>query len=53
MVPGPGKLRVVFTPDGPGDTIDLTVHEFVDSGGVSLSMFNTDKVIHPLHFMLS
>ena len=44
VVPGTGKVELVYTPSGGGEKQTFTVHEFEDGGGVSLGMFNTDKV---------
>uniref|UniRef100_A0A3G5ANV5 Isocitrate dehydrogenase [NADP] n=1 Tax=Tetranychus truncatus TaxID=93132 RepID=A0A3G5ANV5_9ACAR len=45
VVPSSGKLEIKFTPADGGETIERTVFEFKDGGGVSLSMYNTDKSI--------
>jgi isocitrate dehydrogenase len=45
VVPGPGKVELVYTPSGGGEKQSFTVHEFEDGGGVTLGMFNTDKSI--------
>uniref|UniRef100_A0A3G5APD6 Isocitrate dehydrogenase [NADP] n=1 Tax=Tetranychus evansi TaxID=178897 RepID=A0A3G5APD6_9ACAR len=45
VVPSSGKLEIKFTPANGGETIERTVFEFKDGGGVSLSMYNTDKSI--------
>ena len=43
LIPGPGKLRMVF--DGAdGNTIDLEVFEF-ESPGVAMTMYNLDQSI--------
>jgi len=43
LIPGPGKLRLVW--DGAnGDTIDLDVFDFPDSG-VAMAMYNLDQSI--------
>ena len=44
VIPGPGKVELVYTPTGGGEKQAFTVHEFQDGGGVTLGMFNTDKV---------
>lgn len=44
MVPGNGKVELVYTPSGGGEKLCFTVHEFEDGGGVALGMYNTDKV---------
>ena len=48
VVPGPGKVELVYTPSGGGEKQSFTVHEFEDGGGVTLGMFNTDKVLYTL-----
>ena len=45
VVPGDGKLEVTFTPKDGGEPIKHTVFEFEGSGGVALSMYNTDSSI--------
>lgn len=45
VVPGNGKLEITFTPENGAKPIRYTVYEFKDGGGVSLSMYNTDKSI--------
>lgn len=50
VVPGTGKVELVYTPSGGGEKQSFTVHEFEDGGGVALGMYNTDKVGEsPLH----
>ena len=44
VVPGTGKLELVYTPSEGGEKQSFTVHEFNDGGGVALGMYNTDKV---------
>lgn len=44
VVPGPGKLEIVFTPESGRDVMKYTIHDF-DGAGVALGMFNTDKSI--------
>ncbi|XP_020908174.1 isocitrate dehydrogenase [NADP] cytoplasmic [Exaiptasia diaphana] len=44
VVPGPGKVTITYTPEDGSKPIEYTVHEFKDSGGVTMGMFNTDKV---------
>lgn len=43
MVPGAGKLEIKWTPKEKGDEIKYEIFEF-EGPGVSLSMYNTDKV---------
>uniref|UniRef100_A0A9R1W0Z9 Isocitrate dehydrogenase [NADP] n=1 Tax=Lactuca sativa TaxID=4236 RepID=A0A9R1W0Z9_LACSA len=45
VIKGPGKLKMVFVPEGQGETIDLEVYNFTGAGGVALSMYNTDESI--------
>lgn len=46
VVPGPGRLEVSWTPSEPGNQqpIKFTVFDFERSGGVALTMYNTDEV---------
>ena len=50
VVPKPGKVEVTYTPTDGSEPIKYTVFEFKDGGGVSLSMYNTDKVWLISHF---
>lgn len=43
VVPGPGKLEMVFTPPS-GQPVKYTVHDY-KGAGVALGMFNTDESI--------
>lgn len=45
VVPGAGKLEIKFTPKSGGETIQHTVFDFEDCGGIALGMYNTDKSI--------
>uniref|UniRef100_A0A2L2Y4V3 Isocitrate dehydrogenase [NADP] n=1 Tax=Parasteatoda tepidariorum TaxID=114398 RepID=A0A2L2Y4V3_PARTP len=45
VVPGPGKLEIKYTPADGSTPLQYTVFDFKDGGGVSLSMYNTDKSI--------
>jgi len=45
VVPKPGKVEVTYTPADGSEPLKYTVFEFKDGGGVSLSMYNTDKSI--------
>lgn len=45
VVPGVGKVELVYTPSGGGEVQTFTVHDFEDGGGVALGMFNTDRSI--------
>jgi isocitrate dehydrogenase len=43
LAPGPGKLQLVFTPEGGGKPITENVYDFKGKG-VALAMYNTDDV---------
>ena len=43
IVPGAGKLEMVYTPADGAEPIKYTVHDF-SGAGVALGMFNTDEV---------
>jgi len=43
VVKEPGKLELVFTPNG-GKEHRMEVFTFKDRGGVGMSMYNTDEV---------
>ena len=43
-VPGKGKLRLVFEPEGGGQPLDIEVFKFPDSG-VAMAMYNLDESI--------
>lgn len=45
VIQGPGTLKMVYVPDDQNDKIELEVFKFKNSGGVSLSMYNTDESI--------
>lgn len=45
VVPGNGKLEIKFVPADGSEPITHEVYEFKEGGGVSLSMYNTDKSI--------
>jgi len=45
VVPGPGKVEIKYTPADGSAPLSYTVFDFKDGGGVSLSMYNTDKSI--------
>lgn len=45
VVPGPGKLEIKYTSADGSNSICHTVFDFKDTGGISLSMYNTDKSI--------
>ena len=44
LIPGPGKLRMVYEPSDGGQAMDLEVHEF-DQSGVAMAMYNHDESI--------
>jgi isocitrate dehydrogenase len=44
LIPGKGKLRLVFEPEGDGDTIDIDVFDF-PSSGIAMGMYNLDDSI--------
>jgi isocitrate dehydrogenase len=44
VVPGPGKLKLTFTPSDGGEAIDIDVFDF-PGGGVALGMYNLDASI--------
>ncbi|KAL8607667.1 NAD-dependent isocitrate dehydrogenase [Nucella lapillus] len=44
VMDGPGKLELVFTPEG-GKPDAVTVFDFKNGGGVGLAMYNTDESI--------
>ena len=44
LIPGAGKLRMVFEPSDGDEAIDLEVHDF-DQAGVAMAMYNHDESI--------
>ena len=44
LIPGPGKLRMVYEPADGGEVMDLEVHNF-DQAGVAMAMYNHDESI--------
>ncbi|EIE20155.1 isocitrate dehydrogenase 1, soluble [Coccomyxa subellipsoidea C-169] len=44
VIPGPGKMELVFTPEGGGPPERHTVHDF-DGAGVVMGMYNTEASI--------
>ena len=44
VLPGEGKLELVFTPDG-GSSESRTVYELKSGGGIGMAMYNTDESI--------
>ncbi|KAK4491870.1 hypothetical protein RD792_002649 [Penstemon davidsonii] len=45
VIQGPGNLKMVFVPATADESIELEVYNFTGSGGVALSMYNTDESI--------
>lgn len=45
VIPGKGRVELIYTPEDGGEVQRYTVHEFKDGGGVSMGMFNTDTSI--------
>ncbi|XP_048429667.1 isocitrate dehydrogenase [NADP]-like [Pyrus x bretschneideri] len=45
IVEGPGKLKLVFVPDGPNEKTEWEVYRFTGAGGIALFMYNTDESI--------
>lgn len=45
VVPGPGKLQLVYTPKDGSKPVSLDVYDF-KAPGVAMSMYNTDEVRH-------
>ncbi|KAG8558723.1 hypothetical protein GDO81_017125 [Engystomops pustulosus] len=45
VVPGPGTVEISFTPKNGGEPIKYVVHNFEETGGVALGMYNTDQSI--------
>jgi len=45
VVPKPGKLELVFTPDDKSAVEKMTVFQFKQRGGVGMAMYNTDESI--------
>src|SRR4051794_9597825 len=44
LIPGKGTLRLVFEPEDGGETIDIKVFDFPDSG-IAMAMYNLDDSI--------
>ncbi len=44
MVPGDGKLEIMFTPKDGSEPMKFNVFDFEGTGGVALAMYNTDSV---------
>jgi isocitrate dehydrogenase len=45
VVPGPGTLRMVYTPADGGESTDIEVFNFTEGGGVGQTQYNTDESI--------
>jgi len=43
-IPGKGRLKLVFEPEGNGRSEEWTIHDY-DSAGIALGMYNTDESI--------
>lgn len=48
VVPGPGKVELVYTDAATGEKKTFEVFDFKQGGGVAMGMYNTDKVRHLL-----
>ncbi|PON79589.1 Isocitrate dehydrogenase NADP-dependent [Trema orientale] len=44
IIDGPGKLKLIYEPDGIEKKMEIEVFRFTGAGGVALSMYNTDEV---------
>ncbi|KAJ4287087.1 NADP-dependent isocitrate dehydrogenase [Collariella sp. IMI 366227] len=44
VVPGPGKISMVYTPEG-GEPQEIEVYQFKNGGGVAQTQYNTDESI--------
>lgn len=45
VVPGPGKVEMMYTPSDGSEPVKYLVHSFSGDGGVAMGMFNTDESI--------
>lgn len=45
VVQGAGKLKMIFVPNSGDESTEFEVYNFTGSGGVALSMYNTDESI--------
>ncbi|KAL4581479.1 hypothetical protein LXL04_017695 [Taraxacum kok-saghyz] len=50
VIKGPGKMKLVFVPEGEGEKLDLEVYNFTGAGGVAQSMYNTDDMFKVICF---
>ncbi|KAL7094857.1 hypothetical protein ACP275_11G130700 [Erythranthe tilingii] len=44
IIPGPGKLKMIFVPENGGEPVELDVYDF-KGPGVALAMYNIDQSI--------
>lgn len=44
-IPGPGKVTMTYIPANGGKPQEHVIHEFTNSGGVAMGMFNEDESI--------
>lgn len=49
MAPGPGKIQLVYTPEGGGQPTVMDIYDFKGKG-VAMAMYNTDDVRAYLSF---
>ncbi|KAJ0041834.1 hypothetical protein Pint_17127 [Pistacia integerrima] len=49
VIQGPGKLKLVFVPEGHDEKTELEVFNFSGAGGVALSMYNTDEWVYAVY----
>ncbi|KAK9950757.1 hypothetical protein M0R45_006227 [Rubus argutus] len=45
VIKGPGKLKLLFVPEGKDEKTELEVYNFTGEGGVAIAMYNTDESI--------
>ncbi|PRQ54730.1 putative isocitrate dehydrogenase (NADP(+)) [Rosa chinensis] len=45
VIKGPGKLKLLFVPEGKDEMTELELHNFTGEGGVAIAMHNTDESI--------
>ncbi|KAJ9156275.1 Isocitrate dehydrogenase [Pleurostoma richardsiae] len=46
VIPGPGKLSMVYTPANGGPPEEIQVYDFKNGGGVAQTQYNTDESIN-------